>query len=109
MMGRRVFLGTLGLLPVPLAAEAQPVGKVHRLGILGEKASDLAEARPWQGLREELGSEAGSEARTLVADLARLRVDATRTCRRGTRPRRSSGSLPRISQRDSQHPADRLE
>ena len=54
MMGRRVFLGTLGLLPVPLAAEAQPVGKVHRLGILGEKASDLAEARPWQGLREEL-------------------------------------------------------
>jgi len=36
-MDRRTFLGTLagGLLAVPLAAEAQPAGKVYRIGLLG--------------------------------------------------------------------------
>ena len=41
------FLGTLagGLLAAPLAAHAQPSGKVYRVGILTNKASDPAEAR----------------------------------------------------------------
>ena len=34
MLDRRAFLGTLGLLAAPLAAEAQPAGKVARIGIL---------------------------------------------------------------------------
>ena len=36
-MDRRAFIGTLtgGLLAAPLAAEAQPVGKVWRIGVLG--------------------------------------------------------------------------
>ena len=35
---RRGFIvGTLSLLAAPLAAEAQPAGKVHRIGFLGER------------------------------------------------------------------------
>ena len=52
MITRRAFLGTLagGLVAAPLAAEGQQVGKVYRVGILGEKASDPSEARLWQAL-----------------------------------------------------------
>ncbi len=57
-MDRRAFLGTLALLGAPLAVEAQPAGKMHRVGILGESASDPAEERVWQAFRgglRELG------------------------------------------------------
>ena len=44
------------LFSAPLAVEAQQPGKVYRVGILTNKASDPAEARLWQtfrlGLRE---------------------------------------------------------
>ena len=44
------------LFSTPLAAEAQQPGKVYRVGVLTNKASDPAEARLWQafgsGLRE---------------------------------------------------------
>ena len=37
-MDRRTFLlETLGLLAAPLAAEAQPAGKVYRIGLLGAR------------------------------------------------------------------------
>jgi hypothetical protein len=36
-MDRRAFLGTLALLAAPLAVEAQPAGKVYRLGFLGNQ------------------------------------------------------------------------
>ena len=41
-MDRRAFLGVLGLLAVPRAAEAQPAGKVPRIGYLASnlKAGD---------------------------------------------------------------------
>ena len=81
-----------GLLAAPLAADAQPAGKVYRVGILGESASDPSEARLWQtfrlGLRELGWIEGGNiliESRwnesdsarlpELAADLVRLRVD----------------------------------
>jgi hypothetical protein len=37
-MERRAFISnvTLGLLAAPLAAEAQPVGKVYRIGLLSQ-------------------------------------------------------------------------
>jgi putative ABC transport system substrate-binding protein len=59
-MDRRAFLAGTGaaLLAAPLAAEAQQAGKVYRVGILGEKASDPSEARLWQAFRlglRELG------------------------------------------------------
>jgi thioesterase domain-containing protein len=53
MITRRVFVGYLagGLVATPLAAEAQQPGKVYRVGILTNKASDPAEARLWQAFR----------------------------------------------------------
>jgi len=80
------------MLTVPLAVGAQPGGKVYRVGILGNKASDPAEAHLWQalrlGLRERGWIEGGNmliEYRwaegnfarlpELAADLVRLKVD----------------------------------
>jgi len=93
-MERRAFIATLAgsLLAAPLAAEAQQAGKVYRVGILTNKASDPAEARLWQavrsGLRErgwiegqniliEFRAAEGNTARLpeLAADLVRLKVD----------------------------------
>jgi putative ABC transport system substrate-binding protein len=95
-MDRRTFISstTLGLLAASLAAAAQEykAGKVYRVGILGEKASDPSEARLWQAFRLGLGElgwiegknilfeerwGAGNHARIreLAADLVRLRVD----------------------------------
>ena len=80
------------LFSAPLAVEAQQPGKVCRVGILTNKASDPAEARLWQafrsGLRErgwiegqniliEFRAAEGNTARLpeLAADLVRLKVD----------------------------------
>jgi putative ABC transport system substrate-binding protein len=80
------------LFSAPLAAEAQQPGKVYRVGVLTNKASDSVEARLWQafrsGLRErgwiegqniliEFRAAEGNTARLpeLAADLVRLKVD----------------------------------
>src|SRR2546426_896730 len=80
------------LFSAALAVEAQQSGKVYRVGILTNKASDPAEARLWQafrsGLRErgwiegqniliEFRAAEGNTARLpeLAADLVRLKVD----------------------------------
>ena len=80
------------LFSAPLAVEAQQSGKVYRVGILTNKASDPAESRLWQafrsGLRErgwiegqniliEFRTAEGNTARLpeLAADLVRLKVD----------------------------------
>src|SRR5438876_1229497 len=82
----------LVLFSAPPAVEAQQPGKVYRVGILTNKASDPAEARLWQafrsGLRErgwlegqnillEFRAVEGNTARLpeLAADLVRLKVD----------------------------------
>src|SRR5258706_3155903 len=82
----------LVLFSASLIAEAQQPGKVYRVGILTNKASDPAEARLWQafrsGLRErgwiegqniliEFRAAEGNTARLpeLAADLVRLKVD----------------------------------
>ena len=91
---RRTFLAGTGavVFAAPLAAEGQQAGKVYRVGVLGEKASDAAEARLWQafrlGLRERGWIEGGNiliehrwaegnAARLpeLAADLVRLKMD----------------------------------
>src|SRR5712692_10475846 len=81
---------------VPLAAGAQPVGKVYRIGILGDKASDSYETRGWQTFRATLRERGwnegvnilieyrwveGSAARLpeLAADLVRLKPDLIAT------------------------------
>src|SRR5713101_8242231 len=89
---RLIIAVALLVLTVPLAVGAQPGGKVYRVGILGNKASDPAEAHLWQalrlGLRERGWIEGGNmliEYRwaegnfarlpELAADLVRLKVD----------------------------------
>src|SRR5262249_36023045 len=79
------------LVTASFAAEAA-AEKVDRIGILGEKALDPAEARMWQAFREELGQRGwiegkiiliesrwaeGGSARLpeLAADLVRLRMN----------------------------------
>jgi hypothetical protein len=66
MMDRRRFLLTslAGVLAGPLAAEAQQSGKVYRVGILTNKASEPAEARLWQAFRWACRCAAGSRAGT---------------------------------------------
>ena len=94
MIDRRAFITIVSgsILAPPLAAEAQPAGRVYRVGILGEAASDPSEARLWQafrsGMRERGWIEGqniliesrwaeGNSARLpqLAADLVRLKVD----------------------------------
>jgi putative ABC transport system substrate-binding protein len=95
MITRRVFVGTLagGLLAAPLAAEAQQVGKVFRVGYLSPgSSSDPARLRRFEAFRQglrELGYVEGRniaiESRwaegnydrypALAADLVRLKVD----------------------------------
>ena len=93
-MDRRAFIGVIGggLLAAPLAAEGQQAGRVYRIGVLMNKASDQAESRQWQafrlGLRErgwiegeniriELREVEGNPSRLpeLAADLVRRKVD----------------------------------
>src|SRR5712692_11345383 len=79
------------LISAPLVVEAQQPGKVYRVGVLTNKASDAAETRLWQafrsGLRErgwiegqniliEFRAAEGNTARLpeLAADLVRLTV-----------------------------------
>jgi putative ABC transport system substrate-binding protein len=90
-MDRRTFLGSLagGLLAVPLAVEAQQVGRVPRIGVLAPGSPPLEQ---FEALREGLRDlgyiegqtimleprwDEGSTARhaSLVADLVRLKVD----------------------------------
>jgi putative ABC transport system substrate-binding protein len=93
-LDRRTFVCTLtgSLLAAPLAAEAQQAGRVYRIGVLMNKASDPAESRQWQGLwlglRErgwiegeniliELREAEGNSSRVpeLAADLVRRKMD----------------------------------
>ena len=93
-MDRRTFVAALagGVLAAPLAVEAQQAGKVYRIGILGQTASDPSEAHLWQVFREELGKRGWIEGGNLLiesrwaggnptrvaelaADLVRLKVD----------------------------------
>ena len=116
MISRRRLLTGFVLAWAPLgAAVAQEykAGKVYRVGILGESASDPSEARLWQtfrlGLRELGWIEGGNiliESRwnesdsarlpELAADLVRLRVDVIVT--RGSTyvqgARRATSSIP---------------
>ena len=89
---RLIIAVALLVLTVPLAVGAQPAGNIYRVGILGNKASDPAEAHLWQafrlGLRErgwiegrniliEYRSAEGQSERLpgLAAELVRLKVD----------------------------------
>ena len=92
-MDRRTFMSgmTLGLIAAPLAAEAQPTGKVPRIGWLGGPTRESAQAfvQPFEQGLKDLGwvegqniviewRFAGGRAERLpdlAAELVRLRVD----------------------------------
>jgi len=61
---RRGFIvGTLSLLAAPLAAEAQPAGRIHRIGVLG-----TSDGPGWQAFRDGLQSLGYLEGRTIAVD-----------------------------------------
>jgi len=95
---RRAFLGTIAgsLLAVPIVAEGQQAGKVYRVGILGDKASDSNETHLWQTFRAALRERGLNEGVNLLieyrgvegnyarlpevaADLVRLKPDLIAT------------------------------
>ena len=57
VMDRRAFIGTLagGLLAAPLAAEAQPLGAVARVGVLWPSAASQLPIEPFRQALRELG------------------------------------------------------
>jgi hypothetical protein len=90
LIGLAVVLA-LSLTLAPLAVEAQQPGKVYRVGVLTNKASDPAEGRLWQAFRSgllergwiegqniliEFRAAEGNTARLpeLATDLVRLKV-----------------------------------
>jgi putative ABC transport system substrate-binding protein len=92
----RAIILTIALLVAPLAAGAQPAGKVYRIGILGDRAADANEIRLWQTFRAGLAERGwndgvnirieyrwaeGDAARLpeLAADLVRLKPDLLAT------------------------------
>ena len=66
---RRTFLtGSFAVLIAPLAVEAQQAGKVYRIGILTNKASDPAEARLWQAFRSGLRERGWIEGKNILVE-----------------------------------------
>jgi putative tryptophan/tyrosine transport system substrate-binding protein len=80
VMERRTFLAlvTGSLLAAPLAAEAQQPGKVYRVGILGNKASDSNETRLWQAFRAGLREHGWNEGVNIRIEYRAVEGDAAR-------------------------------
>ena len=73
-MDRRAFVaGTLGLLAAPLAAEAQPTGRIPRIGVLGTN-----DGPGWQAFRDALQSLGYLEGKTIAVDWRWAGSDASR-------------------------------
>jgi hypothetical protein len=68
LLDRRVFIGTLAgaLLAAPLAAEAQPAGKVYRIAYVSP--GSRAEARVFDALRQGLRERELIEGHNLVIE-----------------------------------------
>jgi len=66
MMIRRLIV--LLLLAVPVVAGAQPAGKVHRIGIFGDKAADAGEKHAWQVFRDGLRDHGWNEGANVVIE-----------------------------------------
>ena len=64
-MDRRAFLGTVGLLAVPVAAVAQPAGRVYRIGALSSSGAEQ-ERSLQTALHERLRERGWVEGQNLV-------------------------------------------
>jgi putative ABC transport system substrate-binding protein len=69
-MRRRAFLyGSVAMLGAPLAAEAQKVGKVHRVGVLTNVPPSTPQAsRNWEAFRQGLRERGWIEGRSIVIE-----------------------------------------
>jgi putative ABC transport system substrate-binding protein len=114
MMERRSFMAMLtgGLLAAPLAAEAQPAGKVYRIGMLETRSSKLNAAnleafrqgllelgyKDGQNLEIVYRSSDGHDERlpSLASELVRLKVDliVTRGTPAALAAKRATGVIP---------------
>jgi putative ABC transport system substrate-binding protein len=112
---RRAFIGTVagGLLAAPLAAEAQPAGKVYRIGLLDYSAPDPARQAWWNAFRQQmrqLGYVEGQNVRfeprwaqsdddqlqKLAAELVGLKIDliVTGGTNAGIAAKRATSTIP---------------
>jgi putative ABC transport system substrate-binding protein len=117
-MDRRAFIGTLagGFLAAPLAAEAQPAGKVYRIGLLDYSAPDPARQAWWNAFRQqmrELGYVEGQNVRfeprwaqgdndrlqKLAAELVGLKMDliVTGGTNAGIAAKRATSTIPIVT------------
>jgi putative ABC transport system substrate-binding protein len=66
MITRRVFVGSLtgGLLAAPLAASAQPAGKVYRIGYLGT----VENPRGWEAFVQRLRELGWAEGKNIAIE-----------------------------------------
>src|SRR6266436_3196750 len=69
VIDRRTFLASTGavVLAAPFAAEAQPVAKVYRIGLLGGTPT-TAEPRLWEGFFQEMRERGYIEGRNVIYD-----------------------------------------
>jgi ABC transporter substrate binding protein len=74
MTSRRTFLVAFagGLLAAPLAAEAQPVGKVDRIGSLEFSVPDPARQALWMGALVSYGADARAPFRRAALYVSRI-------------------------------------
>jgi ABC-type uncharacterized transport system substrate-binding protein len=78
---RRIGLAVVlavGLTLAPLAASAQPTGKVYRIGILGDKASDSGESHRWQTFRAGLQDRGWNEGVNIRIEYRWVEANAAR-------------------------------
>jgi hypothetical protein len=66
--GALVAISVLVLLAASFGAEAQPAAKVYRVGILGDRASDVSEVRLWHVFREELTRRGWIEGKNILIE-----------------------------------------
>jgi putative ABC transport system substrate-binding protein len=74
VVNRRTWLvGSFSLLAAPFTAEAQPTGRIHRIGVLG-----TSDGPGWQAFRDGLQSLGYHEGRTIAVDWRWAGSDARR-------------------------------
>ena len=77
LIGLAVVLA-VGLTLAALAASAQPTGRVYRIGILGDKASDSSESHRWQTFRAGLQDRGWNEGVNIRIEYRWVEANAAR-------------------------------
>ena len=83
---RRAFVASMagGLLAARRRGEAQQVGRIYRVGILGQDAADATESRQWQAFRQVLRERGWNEGTNLQIEYRWVEGDANRLTKMAT-------------------------